>query len=261
MTYPPGTILQRMHLRRRLRGRTPGRFLEIGPGGGHVSEILLENGWSGVGYELSEESSNALRATFQREISDGRYEVVHGDWMQVEPPTGSFDLVISSMVLEHLDEDEEGRYVERCARILAPGGTGMLFVPSSPDHWGIEDVIAGHFRRYTRGLLTETLGRGRMTVLELTGLTFPLSNLLLPISNRLVRRAEHDRVALAPKQRTEASGHRHVTGKTHFPAVARLILNEWVLYPFDLLQRIFSNSRRAMVLFAEFRPKATGDPA
>ncbi len=45
---PPGTILQLMYLRERLRDINPGRFIEIGPGSGEVTSVLLELGWGGI---------------------------------------------------------------------------------------------------------------------------------------------------------------------------------------------------------------------
>jgi len=44
MVKPPGTIVQGMYLKERLRRREPGQFLEVGGGSGWVSEVL----WSGV---------------------------------------------------------------------------------------------------------------------------------------------------------------------------------------------------------------------
>ena len=53
---PPGTILQLMYLRERLRNIKPGRFIEIGPGSGEITRLLLELGWAGA----SMTSSRAL---------------------------------------------------------------------------------------------------------------------------------------------------------------------------------------------------------
>ena len=44
---PPGTILQLMYLRERLENIKPGRFIEIGPGSGEISGLLLDLGWTG----------------------------------------------------------------------------------------------------------------------------------------------------------------------------------------------------------------------
>jgi hypothetical protein len=44
--------------------------------------------------------------------------------------------------------------------VLAEGGRAVIIVPGSPRHWGVEDVIAGHLRRYT----ATTLARPRSHV-------------------------------------------------------------------------------------------------
>jgi hypothetical protein len=78
---------------------------------------------------------------------------------------------------------------------------------------------------------------------------------LLPISNRLVARAERDRLAMSQHERTMRSGSRDVAGKTSFPTVARLVLNERALYPFHVMQLVFRDSERALVLYAEATPR------
>jgi hypothetical protein len=161
-------------------------------------------------------------------------------------------------VLEHLDDEAERRYFERAAAELVPGGLGILLVPSSPRHWGIEDEVAGHQRRYTRESLRDAVEAAGWRVEHLSGLTWPLSNLLLPISNRLVRRAEAGRLDLDLQGRTIASGSRKVAWKTRFPPVARLALNEWVLFPFHLAQLAGSRRESALVLYCEWRAAGRG---
>jgi len=43
----PGTILQLMYLKERLVDVAPGRFIEVGPGTGEISNLLLKFGWGG----------------------------------------------------------------------------------------------------------------------------------------------------------------------------------------------------------------------
>lgn len=47
MILPPGTILQQMYFKERLRALSCGRFVEVGAGQGVVSKTLLDLGWSG----------------------------------------------------------------------------------------------------------------------------------------------------------------------------------------------------------------------
>jgi SAM-dependent methyltransferase len=249
---PPGTILQRIYVRKRVQRLRPGRFVEVGTGEGFLSRLLLDLGWTGLGWDLNANALERARALTQPYIEQGRFDLHHGDWLaseQLEP----FDLVLSGMLLEHLDDAAERRYFERTAADLAPDGLGILLVPASVRHWGVEDEVAGHQRRYTRQSLRRAVERGGCRVEHLVGLTWPLSNLLLPISNRLVRRAETDRLSLDLQGRTVASGYRHVPWKTRFPPITRLVLNDWTLRPFHVAQLLGSRHEDALVLYCEFR--------
>ena len=173
------------------------------------------------------------------------------DWLAASEPE-AVDLVVSCMVLEHLGEADEARYLQRCRAALSRGGRGILFVPGCPDYWGMEDEIAGHLRRYTFDSLREAIEAHGLRLEHMAGLTYPLSNLLFPLSEYLVRRAERHKLALSHAERTRASGSRSVPFKTDFPAPLRMVLNEVVLYPLHLLQKLNARNPRSMVLYAEF---------
>jgi len=258
MPLPPGTLLQLLYVKERIGRLRPGTFIEIGVGQGLVSKTLLGLGWSGVGLEVDPASTAAARFNNASAIEKGRYAVAQENWTGTTasgssiPP--SADLIISSMVLEHLDDRDEEEYFARCKKHLAPGGLCVLLVPASMRAWGIEDEIAGHYRRYSHSGVRERLARFGWKIDHIAGLTFPLSNLLLPISNWLVMRSEADKRSQTMEQRTQASGRRRVYGKTIFPDIAAVILNEFVLYPFHLLQKLFSKSERALVLYVECVP-------
>lgn len=252
MILPPGTLLQMMYLRERIARWTPGRFQEVGTGSGYLSAVLLEAGWSGTGFEIDPQSAARAAGANAGAVRTGRYHVVNGDWLEPGTAEGDADLIASCMVLEHLDDAAEALYLERCRERLAPAGRGLLLVPGSPEDWGIEDDIAGHLRRYTRDRLASLLGAHGWRVDHVAGLTFPLSNLLLPLSNHLVRRAESRKLALATDERTRASGRREVPGKTVFPGIAALLLNDVMLYPLHVAQKLCRDARRALVLYAEF---------
>ena len=255
MILPPGTILQRMYLRERLRGRAPGRFVEVGVGHGALSRLLLDLGWTGVGFDLNPTALEKARCLTADAIAAGRYALREGDWLGA--PVGSpADLVLSSMVLEHFSEADETRYFARTAQELAPGGVAILLVPASPRHWGVEDEIAGHHRRYSFETMTMLLARVGWRPIHLAGLTYPLGNLLRPLSDYLVERAEGHKRALDTTTRTAQSGDRDVAFKTRFPAVAGLVLNERTLALFHRWQMRHRQNPRALVLYVECRPEA-----
>jgi SAM-dependent methyltransferase len=256
VVHPPGTLLQHLYVKERLAGVAPGSFVEVGVGSGHLSNLLLRNGWSGTGYDLSAGAlarAARLNAPF---IERGRFAVRRGDWL-AEAESAPADLVVSSMVIEHLDEDGVARYFEQARSTLRSSGRGVVLVPGSPRHWGIEDEIAGHYRRYTADSLSATVRRHDLRVLHLAGLTYPLSNMLLRLSNALVSRAERQKRLLSLQQRTERSGERDVAWKTEFPPWAGALLNETTLRPFHWLQRRCSGYPGALVLYCEFSSALT----
>ncbi len=246
-----------MYLKERFAARRSGIFVEIGVGQGTLSRCLLDLGWSGLGLEVDAQSAEIARRNTAAHIQRGAYQVLQVDWVRDELPAAvpaKADLILSSMVLEHLDEDDELRYFHRCAQRLATDGRCVVLVPASPRAWGIEDEIAGHFRRYTFSRFRDVLPRLGWRIEHMAGLTFPVSNMLLPISNRLVARAEVNKQALSMQARTRESGRREVYGKTVFPSLAGAMLNEHVMYPLHLLQKVFSSSERALVIYLECAP-------
>ena len=254
---PPGTLLQLVFLEERL-GRLPlGRFVEIGPGSGEITRLLLKRGWRGRSYDLEEKTIRAMERRFGPEIEAGRLTSINGDYLSARPrgPEDKVDLVISCMVLEHLDENEQRAFMRNSANWLKPGGTMITLVPGSPAHWGIEDDIAGHFRRYTRASIRELGADTGWKVMHMAGLTYPISNWLLPISNLLVDRSERSKLALTPLERTKESGRRNVLFKTRFPPILAILLNKVTLFPLHLLQKSFAASENALVIYFEACPK------
>jgi 2-polyprenyl-3-methyl-5-hydroxy-6-metoxy-1,4-benzoquinol methylase len=252
---PPGTILQYMYLKERLRFLKPGRFVEIGCGHGLITEILLQAGWSGTAYDLNQ---SALEVAHQRNISfvkNGRLTLRNEDWLQ-ERDSQTCDLIVSSLVLEHMDDDAERAYIAKCKSSLTANGKAILFVPHSPKHWGIEDDIAGHFRRYTKASLAQRFEAQELSCSHSATLTYPLSNWLLPLSDKLVRRAEKNKLSQTMLQRTMQSGHRNVSFKTTFPPVLSLFLNELSMLPFHALQKANTDCADALILYGEFSAAA-----
>jgi hypothetical protein len=176
--------------------------------------------------------------------------VVCASLFAIDLPT-EVDLFFSAMVLEHLPEEEVEAYLAAARARLAPGGRIAALVPGGMRYWGVEDDVAGHLRRYSFADLRELARKAELRVLDLAGLTFPLSNWLLPLSNFLVRRAEADRLGLDAAERTRLSGARDVPLKTAFPPVWRGVVNGATLWPFDLAQRLFRNSERSLIRYCE----------
>jgi SAM-dependent methyltransferase len=242
-----------MYVRRRLKVRAPGRFVEVGTGTGDLAQMLLGLGWTGIGYELGASAVEQARELNAGAIESGAFELRQADWL-TDPHPPAADLFVSAMVLEHLPDADVRRFLAQAAASLDDGGLGILLVPGSPRHWGVEDEIAGHERRYTRETLAATLHEAGFAMTHIAGLTYPLSNLILPISNRQVAKWEGSRTELDARARTVASGARTVPWKTEFPAPLRLILNEATMGPAYALQLLTRRNESALVLYAEWVP-------
>lgn len=248
----PGSILQRMYLRRRCRAfnHSGGFFYEVGAGNGGLSELLLSLGYCGEAFELNPDACENNRTRNSAAVASGRFTVSNEDFF-TSVRARRADLILSSMVIEHLPQADVSAYFRRCAHLLRPGGVVVTLVPAGSQYWGIEDEIAGHFKRYAQADFAPLAAEAALKVDHVAGLTFPVSNMLLPLSNFLVRRAEGHKRTLELQQRTVLSGNRQVPFKTVYPRFLRLLLNERTLWPVDLLQRVFWRSPRCMVLYCE----------
>ena len=247
---PPGTILQHIYFKERLQLLKPGTFIEVGCGQGILSRILLEFGWKGTGYDLNETSLNQAKKINRQAIRDGYYQIKQENWLKSVSDIKA-DLILSSMVLEHLDEFEEKDYFEQCKCFLKPGGKVIFFVPACPQYWGIEDEIAGHYRRYTYSDIQHKLLTFGYQIEDLVGLTYPLSNCLYPLSEFLVNRSEKHKKTLTMLDKTKQSGNRQVFFKTKFPPGLKFLLNELTLYPLHLLQKYYCQNDKALIIYAE----------
>ncbi len=98
--------LSELH-RQRFRNRRGLRLLDIGPGLGQYSSLLLRRGWQATLLDPSEEMLAACLATL-RGISNKHYELLHDDarlLRQLAPAT--YDLVMAHVLIEYLDEPME----------------------------------------------------------------------------------------------------------------------------------------------------------
>ena len=69
-----------------------------------------------------------------------------GDVCHIPHVDNSFDLVLATDIIEHVDNDE--RALAEINRVLRPGGTAILSVPAFKALWGLQDRISHHKRRY-----------------------------------------------------------------------------------------------------------------
>ncbi|MBD2713632.1 class I SAM-dependent methyltransferase [Microvirga sp. STR05] len=125
------------------------RILEIGCSGGPLQQRLRDTGYHEVsGIDISE---TAIALAQQRGIPN----VAVMDGIKLEFADSSFDLVVASDVLEHIQNEEQA--LNEWQRVLKPNGQLLVYVPAHPSLWSRHDVANHHFRRYTAASLSQAL--------------------------------------------------------------------------------------------------------
>lgn len=250
---PPGNILQNMYLKERIDKNNWKTFLEIGSGNGYISRILLAKGMTGIGCDLNESACQNNKILNKEFIDSNKYQTFHQDFIELDT-TQKFDLIISCMVIEHLEQPDLENFIAKCKELLRPNGTILFFVPASMKYWGIEDEIAGHIKRYEFNDFEHFEEKFNLKPTHLAGLTYPMSNWLFKLSNSLIKKNESKVLQLSQKERTVYTGNRNVPYKTTFPSFLGIVLNEIVLYPLHVLQKKFRKNEDALVIYCELQP-------
>ncbi|MCY4110057.1 MAG: class I SAM-dependent methyltransferase [Chloroflexi bacterium] len=140
------------------------RVLEVGAGSGNLTRFLARR--SPV--TALDISSEAL------ELLTGRLDGVNVETIVADVADSAgvselvgrgFDTIVSSNVLEHIENDETA--IRNMREILAPtGGRVLLIVPAHPLLFGALDGAAGHHRRYSRSGLSSLLRDAGFTIVR-----------------------------------------------------------------------------------------------
>jgi len=250
---PPGTILQSLYLREQLtlkKKQGKKKFIEVGAGNGFISKIFLDLGFEGCGYDLNISACENNRSINSQHTRSGKYKVFNKDFID-DKEILQTDIVISCMVIEHLPNEKLSNYIDKCKKVLKEEGTIILIVPASMNFWGIEDEIAGHIKRYEFVDIRKIADQFDLKIVNIRGLTYPLSNILFQLSNSLVKKNESEKLKLSQQERTVYTGNRKIKYKTEFPKLFNVILNPITMYPFHFLQKMFSQNENSMVIYAE----------
>jgi ubiquinone/menaquinone biosynthesis C-methylase UbiE len=116
------------------------KVLEVGTGTGSHLRLLQELGFQQViGIDNSDE---AIRFCRQK----GLGEVQKGDIYQLPFAADSFQLILATDIIEHVQEDS--RALGELKRVLAADGWLIITVPAFQSLWGLQDEVAHHQRRY-----------------------------------------------------------------------------------------------------------------
>jgi SAM-dependent methyltransferase len=133
-------------------------ILDAGTSTGTNLRMLGEMGFTNFqGLDLSDD---AIRWCAQK----GLGEVRKGDVCNMPFADASFDLVLATDIVEHVEFDV--RALQEIRRVLKPGGRAIVTVPAFESLWGLQDRVAQHQRRYTRRELTDKLAAAGCRIYE-----------------------------------------------------------------------------------------------
>jgi SAM-dependent methyltransferase len=135
------------------------RILDVGCGTGGMLPMLARFG------EVSVIEGEPVAVAHCHDAFGG-FDVRQGEVPADVPADGSFDLVTSFDVIEHIDDDLAALVSLRDA--TTPGGRVIVTVPALTWLWSDHDVVNGHRRRYTRPVLVDVIGRAGLDLVHVS---------------------------------------------------------------------------------------------
>jgi dolichol-phosphate mannosyltransferase len=142
-----------------------GRIVEVGAGQGGVTSTLLDR-YPQASIVAIEPDSLNFETLGERHSLNDRVTSLHGTLADHQGALGSApaDLVVYVNVLEHIDDDTSE--LKAAASVLRPGGYLAIFVPALSRLYGPIDAKSGHFRRYGKASLAETVRAAGFDVID-----------------------------------------------------------------------------------------------
>ena len=135
-------------LLRWMSGRGRLRVLNAGCGSGELSCLLAAAGHQVVGIDPGAEYIELARERAGDRFPDSEFIVSS---IEDFAGPGGFDAVISTDVLEHIEDDRTA--FAKLAQLTRPGGLVLIAVPAGQWLFGFHDEQLGHFRRYSKSTL------------------------------------------------------------------------------------------------------------
>ncbi|UCH86952.1 MAG: class I SAM-dependent methyltransferase [Dehalococcoidia bacterium] len=198
-SYGPRFISRKRLIHRLVKAIRPRRTLDIGCGSGLITKVLAKASTEVVAVDVSEQAARVSRGNLGKatnvllkvvDVFQSRDAIC--DW------SGSFDLVVLSEVLEHIQDDDSA--LDTVRQLLGERGWLLTSVPGDPKLWNAEDEQAGHVRRYTREELRHKLTKHGFKIVRMINWGFPVTRWLYLLEVRLFLRGR-------PSQ-THGNGHR-----------------------------------------------------
>lgn len=223
----PKFLLRRYALEKLTAPWLPGRFLELGAGTGTMTRLFLDRGFSGICFDVSEDSL----AILSKNLEDYRDTVATSSELAYFDPE-TFDYIFAFEVLEHIDKDLNA--LESWTKKLKPGGRVLLSVPAHQRKYSEEDQFVGHVRRYEKEQLRQLMTAAGYEHVLIYSYGFPLGNVTGFLS-RIFNLSGRGRNHMEMTERSIQSG----VQRSRAIQNLGFLYNEKLLAPFCFIQTCF----------------------
>lgn len=114
-----------------IRQHPPGRALDLGCGTGTNAITLARHGWEVIGIDFAHLAIREARAKARQAGVKAKFLV--GDVTRLEGIEGPCDLILDIGCFHSLSAEGRERYAREIGRLLAPGGTYLMYCMLKPD--------------------------------------------------------------------------------------------------------------------------------
>ena len=172
----------RIHFIERIAGIQGQTMLDVGCGGGILSEGLAEKGAVVTGIDLADKSLKVARLHLLESGNKVTYQCVPAEQFAEENP-GAFDSVVCMEMLEHVPDPAS--IVASCAKLVKPGGYVFFSTLNRNPKAYVMAVLGAEYllgmlpkgtHEYSRFMKPSELGRmvrsAGLTLVEMAGLTY-----------------------------------------------------------------------------------------
>lgn len=103
---------------------SPKNILELGCGTGNLTKLLYED-YKDANYVCVDAASEMLKTTKER-LPNAKIELIESTFEKLDLKENSFDLIISSLAIHHLVDDDKQKLFNEIHKWLKPGGLFVL---------------------------------------------------------------------------------------------------------------------------------------
>ena len=205
---PPRYILRESAFKQLVKNQPAVHFLEIGYGSGEILLTLAEMGYTGAGYDFSDEARYAAEGLLKGRNVSGISLLRSLDTER------KFELILFFEVMGYFDDPKES--LLQFKEMLNDGGR-IIFSFTNKKNRGIAEKVTGEMKCFTRDEITRILSEAGFEVEQIWNYGFPLTNLMRPFLDGYFLLKKK----LGKKRRQDIRGTRQghfPNGKRHHPA-------------------------------------------